>query len=59
MSHWLILVAISLLLTLVIVGGFLLRRLKNPAEDSRILYLLMWLASLSILAYIAFAFGNR
>jgi len=56
-----------LLLALVVLGGLLLHRYrhtgvsesKKPAEDARILYLLLGLASLSILAYIAFAFGIR
>lgn len=67
MLHWLNFVAFGLIMTLVMVGGFLLRRRKNPVisstnnqdDDARILYLLLWLASLSILAYIAFVFGKR
>ena len=57
----------GLLLTVVMIGGLLLPRqkrlpvlrAKKLPEDARILYLLLWLASLSILAYIAFAFGKR
>jgi len=57
----------SFLLTLVAAGGLLLHRrkhpsvldVKRPAEDVRILYILLWLASLSILAYIVFVFGKR
>ena len=57
----------SFLLALVAIGGYLLNRYrhlgtrgaKKPAEDARILYLLLGLASLSILAYIAFTFGKR
>jgi hypothetical protein len=56
-----------LLLALVVYGGFLLNRYRKPraseakkiAEDARVLYLLLGLASLSILAYIAFTFGKR
>ena len=67
MTPWMIFIAGSLLLTLVVVGGPLLHRhnpppvpeAKKPAEDARILYLLLWLASLSIMGYIAFAFGKR
>ena len=57
----------SFLLTLVAIGGLLLyhRRhpdvsgIKKPAEDANFLYMLLGLATLSILAYIAFAFGKR
>lgn len=67
MASWLIFFIAGLLLTLVIIGGLLLpRRNRRPVpraqwlnEDARILYLLMLLASLSILVYIAFAFGKR
>jgi hypothetical protein len=67
MTSWTIFVIGSLLLTLVIVGGLLLQRQKQlpvpepkkPVGDARILYLLLWLASLSILGYIAFTFGKR
>jgi hypothetical protein len=67
MSTWLTFFIGSLLLTVVVVGGLLLHRQKHPsaleakrpAEDVRILYVLLWLASLSILAYIVFVFGKR
>jgi len=67
MTPWLIFIAISLIMSLAIVGGLLLHRgnepsysdEKRPAEDNRMFYLLLWLASLSIMAYIAFAFGKR
>lgn len=67
MSTWLTFFIGSLLLTLVVAGGLLLHRQKHPsvletkrpAGDVRILYVLMWLASLSILAYIVFVFGKR
>jgi hypothetical protein len=58
----------GLLLALVVFyAGFLFNRRKYPgargikksAEEARILYLLLGLASLSILAYIAFTFGKR
>ncbi|MGD8403601.1 MAG: hypothetical protein PVJ21_08065 [Anaerolineales bacterium] len=57
----------SSLLALAVFGGFLLNQYKNPGtsglkkltEDAKILYLLLGLASLSILAYIAFTFGKR
>jgi hypothetical protein len=56
----------SLLLTLVMLGGILLPR-RNHRSDSevqkatqgaRLLVLSLWVASLSILAYIAFVFGK-
>ena len=67
MRPWMIFIVGSFLMIMVIVGGLLLNRRKQPAghekkrlaEDARILYLLLWLASLSIMAYIAFAFGKR
>jgi hypothetical protein len=67
MSTWLTFLIGSLLLTLVAAGGLLLHRqnhssvleAKRPAEDVRILYVLLWWASLSILAYIVFVFGKR
>ncbi len=67
MTPWLTFLIGSLLLTLVIVGGLLLPRRKRPpaaktqklARDTSVLYLLLWLASLSMMAYIAFAFGKR
>lgn len=67
MTPWLTFFIGSLMLTLVMIGGLLLPRHKHPSvdrikkvtEDDRILYLLLWLASLSIMAYIAFTFGRR
>ncbi|MEJ2447741.1 MAG: hypothetical protein P8Y37_07345 [Anaerolineales bacterium] len=67
MRPWLMFTLGSLILTLMAFGGYLLsRRNRHPeedidrsAEDTRFLYLLLWLASLCILAYIAFAFGMR
>jgi len=55
------------LLALVVVVGLLLPRRKRPpvlrtqqpVQDDRILYVLLWCASLSILGYIAFAFWKR
>ena len=32
---------------------------QNAAQDARFLVLSLWLASLSVLAYIAFTFGKR
>jgi hypothetical protein len=67
MSPWLIF-CIADLLTVAIIGGLLLLphhkrltvfRTQKLAGDTRLLYLLLWLASLSMLAYIAFAFGKR
>jgi len=56
-----------LALTLVVIVGLLLPRRKRPpvlraqqpAQDDRILYLLLGCASLSILGYIAFAFWKH
>ena len=67
MNPWIIFLTGSVLLTLVITGGTLLTRRKHildlgvqeAARDARLLTFLMWLASLSVLAYIAFAFGKR
>ena len=67
MTPWPIFLIGSLLLTLLILGGLLLPRRKQPAalkpqrpvEEARVLYLLLWLASLSMMAYIAFTFGKR
>lgn len=67
MNPWMIFLIGSVLLTLVILGGFFLPRGKNvldigirsAAQDIRLLVFLIWLASLSILAYIAFTFGKR
>jgi len=67
MSPWLIF-CIADLLTVAIISGLLLLphhkrltgfRTQKLAGDTRLLYLLLWLASLSMLAYIAFAFGKR
>jgi hypothetical protein len=67
MTPWLTFFVGSVVLTLVAVGGLLLHRrshppasgMQKPAQDASILYLLLWLASLSILAYISFTFGKR
>lgn len=67
MDPWKVFIVGSLLLTLVIIGGFLLSRYKHPLDNegqkatqgARLLVLSLWLASLSIMAYIAFAFGKR
>jgi len=68
MAPWIKFLVGSLVLTLVIVSGllFLLRRRRlpgsenqQPAQDARILYLLLGLAWMSILGYIAFAFWEH
>lgn len=68
MAPWIKFLVGSLVLTLVIVGGLrlLLRRRRSPlaknqqpAQDDRILYLLLGLAWMSILGYIAFAFWEH
>jgi hypothetical protein len=67
MKPWPLFLIGSLVLTLLATGGLLLHRRKLPVDletagapgDARILYLLAWLASLSILAYLVFAFGRR
>jgi hypothetical protein len=67
MGPWTIFIVGILLLALVFLGGFLLNRYRHQGvneadktvEDERILHLLLGLASLSILAYIAFTFGKR
>jgi hypothetical protein len=67
MRPWMIFTLGGLILTLMALGGYLLsHRSRHPgadinrsAEDTRFLYLLLWLAALCILAYIAFAFGTR
>ena len=67
MSPWIIFIVGIVLLALVVFGGFLLNHESKPgagdeikmAEDARIFYLFLGLASLSILAYIAFTFGKR
>ena len=67
MKPWMIFIVGSFLLVLVAIGGLLLyhRRhqsvsgIEKPTEDAKVLYLLLGVASLSILAYIAFTFGKR
>ena len=67
MAPWKIFVIGSLLLTLVLIGGPLLSRREHPLDSegqkatqgARLLVLSIWVASLSILAYIAFVFGKR
>lgn len=66
MNPWMIFLIGSVLLTLALTGGTILHRRKHAldlgdqasAHDARLLIFLVWLASLSILAYIAFAFGK-
>jgi hypothetical protein len=69
MSPWTIFCFAGVLLTPAIIGGLFLllpRHKSLPAcsvskiaGDTCLLYLLLWLASLSILVYIIFAFGKR
>jgi len=67
MKPWMIFIVGSFLLVLMAIGGLLLYHRRHqsssgeekPTEDAKVLYLLLGLASLSILAYIAFAFGKR
>ena len=67
MTPWIIFFTGSLLLTIVIAVGTLLYQRKHVSDnreqtavqDVRLLIFLAWLASLSVLAYIAFAFGKR
>jgi len=67
MKPWMFIIVGGFLTALVVYGGFLLKwrkypralGIKKPAEDVRVLYLLLGLATLSIMAYIAFTFGNR
>lgn len=67
MTPWIIFFTGSLLLTLLIAVGTLLYQRKHvsdnreqtAAQDVLLLIVLAWLASLSVLAYIAFAFGKR
>jgi hypothetical protein len=67
MTPWLTFLIGSVVLTLVAIGGLLLHRrghppesgTEKPTQDTNILYALLWLASLSILAYISFTFGKR
>jgi hypothetical protein len=67
MAPWKVFVIGGSLLTLMIFGGILLSRYKRPLESkaqqakegARLLVFSLWLASLSILAYIAFVFGKR
>jgi hypothetical protein len=64
MKTWSTILIGGLLLTLLAAGGLLLHRRKSSAEpqkqqptgDAGILYLLLWLAGFSVLAYIAFIF---
>ena len=67
MNSWMIFLIGSVLLTLALAGGTILHRRKHALDfsdqasvhDARLLIFLVWLASLSILAYIAFAFGKQ
>jgi len=67
MTFWINFIVGSFLLVLIACGGLLLYHRKHPsasgtgkpAEDANVLYVLLGLASLSILAYIAFVFGKR
>lgn len=67
MTSFLIYLTGSLVLALLAAGGlFLYRHRHAPVleahrsmEEVRMLSLLLWLASLSILAYIVFIFGKR
>jgi hypothetical protein len=67
MALWIKFLVGSLVLTLVVVGGLLLLRRRQPpapgnqppAQDAGILYLLLGLAWMSILGYIAFAFWKH
>ena len=66
MKTWLTILIGGLLFALLAAGGLLLHRRKPPVEsqtqqpsqDARILYLLLWLAGFSVLAYVAFLFGR-
>jgi len=67
MAPWKIFIVGSLLLILVSAGGLLLSHYKHRLNSegqivtrgASLLVVSLWLASLSILAYIAFAFGKR
>ena len=67
MAPWVIFFIAGLLLTAVFIGALLLPRHKRLpvfrvqklARDTWLLYLLLWLASLSMLAYVTFTFGKR
>ena len=67
MASWKIFISGSLLFSLVSVGGFILSRHKlqldsqarKAVQGVRLLVISLWLASLSVLAYIAFVFGKR
>jgi len=67
MNPWMIFLTGTLLLTLLFGGGIYISRRKHQsdshiraaAQDANLLILTIWLALLSILAYIAFVFGKR
>lgn len=64
MTPWMIFIVGSVVLTVLFGGGLLLHRRKHTTDveaqrGARLLLLLIWLASLSILGYIAFVFGKR
>lgn len=67
MTNLMMYIAVGLVITLVIVGGIFLfqRKPRNYPyvrtifyEDPRLLVISLWLAFLSILAYIVFIFGK-
>ena len=67
MTPWKIFLIGSIFLTFMSVGGVLLSRRRHQfdsegqdiAPGGRLLMVSLWLASVSTLAYIAFAFGKR
>jgi len=67
MTPWTIFLVGSLLLTLLLAGDALWLRHKHSlnanvqilSQDILLLFFLIWLAGLSVLAYIAFTFGHR
>jgi len=67
MTRWMIFFTGTLLLTLLLAGDALWLRRKHTldanvqalSQDILLLLFLIWLASLSILAYVVFAFGRR
>lgn len=70
MTSWMIFIIGSLILTLLLAGDALWLKHKHRkhalnadvqalSQDIRLLIFLIWLALLSILAYVAFAFGQR